>query len=90
MGRATQENSRLLRTMRETCFCGRTDDLRNREPVLDDNSRWALRCPDCGHLDYLRWLSDEAGLVLWGEAKERWEERSSHAASNPPPGLQER
>jgi hypothetical protein len=74
--------------MQEACYCGRTGDLRNREPVLSDNSRWALRCPDCSRLDYLHWLSDEAGLVLWGEAKERWEERSSPATSNTPPRVE--
>ncbi len=57
--------------MRETCFCGRTDEVSNREPILDANGKWALRCPDCGHVDYLEWLSDEAGLLLWGAAKQR-------------------
>lgn len=59
--------------MRETCFCGRLGDIEDREPVLDGDGRWALRCPNeaCGHLDYLDWLSDEDGLILWGEAKAR-------------------
>lgn len=76
--------------MQEACYCGRTNDLRTREPVLDDNCRWALRCPHCSRLDYLHWLSEEAGLQLWGEAKERWEARSSNAASNPQSRLKER
>lgn len=57
--------------MQESCFCGRVGDIRDREPVLDETARWALRCPVCGHTDYLEWLSEEAGLVLWGEAKHR-------------------
>ena len=49
-------------------------DGRSKEPEAGPGrqySRWALRCPDCDHLDYLRWLSDEAGLVLWGEANRK-------------------
>jgi hypothetical protein len=46
--------------MRETCFCGRTDEVSNREPVLDADGKWALRCPECGHVDYLEWLSDKS------------------------------
>ncbi len=60
--------------MYEVCFCGRTGRLEDREPVLDEEIRWALRCPDCGHLDYLRWLLWEASLMVWGEARSRHEE----------------
>jgi hypothetical protein len=42
--------------MREVCFCGRSGDVRDGEPNLDDDGRWALRCPSCGRLDYLEWL----------------------------------
>jgi hypothetical protein len=68
--------------MREVCFCGRTGRVQDRDPVLDAGSRWALRCPDCGHLDYLQWLSEEAGLLFWGEAVRRRESGlgRSHAA----------
>jgi len=59
--------------MREICFCGRCGDVENRVPVLDSSGRWALRCPDCGHVDHLEWLSEEAGFVLWGEARRRRE-----------------
>ena len=57
--------------MREVCFCGRRDgrDYGSRADSLDESGRWALRCRSCGHTDYLEWLSEEAGLVLWGEAK---------------------
>jgi hypothetical protein len=57
--------------MRETCFCGRTDKIRNREPVLDGDGKSALRCPNCVHVDYLEWLSDEASLLYWGEAEQK-------------------
>jgi len=55
--------------MKEVCFCGRRGEITYREPILDESGRWALRCWSCGHTDYLEWLSEEAGLVLWGEAK---------------------
>ena len=58
--------------MHEICFCGRSGELEDREPVLDARTRWMLRCPDCGHLDDLRWLGEEEALMLWGEA--RWRE----------------
>ena len=61
--------------MQEVCFCSRSGDVRDREPILGDDSRWTLRCPSCGHLDYLEWLAEEAGFVLWGEAR-RWRELS--------------
>jgi hypothetical protein len=59
--------------MRETCFCGRSGELEDREPVLDARGRWVLRCRDCGHLDDLGWLSEEAALMVWGEARSRRE-----------------
>ena len=55
--------------MREICFCGRSGYVRDREPILHDEGRWALRCASCGCLDYLEWLAEEAGLLLWGEAR---------------------
>jgi hypothetical protein len=58
--------------MREVCFCGRVGRLEDREPVLDDEARWLLRCPDCGHQDDLRWLSGEASLMVWGEVRSRY------------------
>ena len=39
--------------MLESCYCGRTGEIEGREPVVDDEGRQALRCPDCGHLDHL-------------------------------------
>jgi hypothetical protein len=59
--------------MQEVCFCGRSGDVRDRKPILDDDGRRALRCPSCGHLDYLEWLPEQVGLLLWGGAKRRCE-----------------
>jgi hypothetical protein len=55
--------------MRESCFCGWSGELEDQEPVLDAGGRWLLRCPTCGHLDDLERLTEEAGLMLWGEAR---------------------
>jgi hypothetical protein len=55
--------------MRERCYCGRSGELEDREPVLDAPGRWLLRCPGCGHLDHLWWLSEEDALMVWGEAR---------------------
>jgi hypothetical protein len=51
--------------LQENCICGRTGDLRDRAPILDDESRWIPRCSGCGHLDYLQCLfPEESGLLL--------------------------
>jgi hypothetical protein len=60
--------------MLESCFCGRSGELEDRKPVLDATGRWLLRCPSCGHLDDLGWLNEEAALMIWGEARRRWED----------------
>jgi hypothetical protein len=36
--------------------------------VLDDGE-WVLRCPECGHLDRLLWLSGESRALLVGLAR---------------------
>ena len=61
--------------MKESCFCGRTGDVEDREPILDGDGRSVLHCPDCGHVDHLRWLSEENDFLLWGEAMRRRLER---------------
>ena len=53
--------------MREVCFCGRTGEFEDRQPILDDEGRWVLICPECGHADGLAWLSEEARLHLWSK-----------------------
>ncbi|MBA3475043.1 MAG: hypothetical protein H0T57_17780 [Rubrobacter sp.] len=50
--------------MKEYCFCGGEDDLEYREPVLDGDGEQALRCPGCGHLEYLRWLPNDIRLLV--------------------------
>ena len=53
----------------EDCGCG-DGEFGYREPVLDDGE-WALRCPECGHLDRLEWLSEEARPLVLGLARRR-------------------
>ncbi|MCA1715599.1 MAG: hypothetical protein LC781_01650 [Actinobacteria bacterium] len=50
--------------MKEACLCGSADDFENREPVLDKDGERALRCPGCGHLEYLRWLPNDIRLLV--------------------------
>jgi hypothetical protein len=54
---------------RESCDCG-GEELQHREAVLDDGE-WVLRCPECGHLDRLLWLSEESRALLLGLARRR-------------------
>jgi hypothetical protein len=61
--------------MRENCLCGRRGELEDREPILDTEGYWLLGCPTCSHVDDLGWLTEEAALLVWGEAKRRWENR---------------
>lgn len=56
--------------MQEVCYCGRAGEIEDREPVRDGTER-ALRCPDCGHLDQLLWLSDDARRSVLKEAERR-------------------
>lgn len=65
--------------MKESCYCGRTGDVEDREPVSSSDGNRALRCPECGHEDDLRWLPEEAGLLLWGEARRRFGARAGEA-----------
>lgn len=57
--------------MLESCYCGRTGEIEDREPVVDDDGRRALRCPDCGHLDHLGWLPEHARTRMFEEARRR-------------------
>lgn len=60
--------------MKESCFCGRTGEVEEREPVLSGDGSRALECPECGHVDDLLWLPEESRLLLWEEATRRHEE----------------
>ncbi len=55
--------------VRESCHCG-GEEFQYREAVLDDGE-WVLRCPECGHLDRLRWLSEESRSLMVGLARRR-------------------
>ncbi len=57
--------------MLEACFCGRTGEIEDREPVLTGDGARALRCPECGQLDSLNWLPDEARRDVIEEAERR-------------------
>jgi hypothetical protein len=59
--------------VRESCDCG-GEEFQYREAVLDDGE-WVLRCPECGHLDRLLWLSEESRALLVGLARRRWRVR---------------
>jgi hypothetical protein len=59
--------------MQEACYCGRSGDIQDRNPLMDSNGMQALECPDCGNADYLRWLPEETSLLLLEEAKHRRE-----------------
>jgi hypothetical protein len=64
--------------VREGCDCGGEEEFQYREAVLDDGE-WVLRCPECGHLDRLRWLSEESRTLLLGLARRRWRVRVRRA-----------
>ncbi len=55
---------------REGCGCGGEEEFQQREAVLHDGE-WVLRCPECGHLDRLLWLSEESRFLLVGLARRR-------------------
>jgi hypothetical protein len=55
---------------REGCGCGGEEEFQQREAVLDDGE-WVLRCPECGHLDRLLWLSEESRSLVVGLARRR-------------------
>ena len=57
--------------MRENCYCGRTGEIEDREPVSDGAGGSILRCPECGHLDPLLWLPEEARQRVLEEAASR-------------------
>jgi hypothetical protein len=55
---------------REACACEDGEEFERWEPILHDGE-WVLRCPECGHLDRLEWLSDEARPLVLGLARRR-------------------
>lgn len=57
--------------MLESCYCGRTGEIEDREPITTEEGAKALRCPDCGHLDGLAWLPEEARRHVFEQAERR-------------------
>lgn len=57
--------------MLESCYCGRTGEIEDREPVTTEDGGRALRCPECGHLDSLIWLPEEARRHIFEETGHR-------------------
>jgi hypothetical protein len=57
--------------MLESCYCGRTGEIEDREPVAAGHGGPAIRCPDCGHLERPGWLPEEARRRAFGEAESR-------------------
>ena len=51
--------------MRETCFCGRTGDIADREPVYLGDGEWGLACLACGHLDRLELFPRRPAACCW-------------------------
>jgi hypothetical protein len=61
--------------MQETCSqCGRRGEVEDRDPVWSDRAETeVLRCPECGQLDELLWISDEdSRRLVFAEAERRW------------------
>ncbi len=56
--------------MQEACYCGRAGGIEAREPVRAGGER-ALRCPECGHVDRLQWLPEDARRRVLEEAERR-------------------
>ncbi len=67
--------------MQEICFCGRSGDIEDREPVSLEDGGQALRCPECGHIERATWLSDWLRTEVFEEAVERKARRGSPSAA---------
>jgi hypothetical protein len=66
--------------MIEARFCGRVGPISDCEPVYCGDLSWGLRCPRCGDVDLLAWLSAEARDTLLREASNREQALSPTAA----------
>lgn len=67
--------------MREICFCGRSGEVEDREPVFLESGEQALECPNCGDLDRVNWLSSEARTDVFEEAAKRYARCKSPTAA---------
>ena len=68
--------------MKESCFCGRTGEVEDRELILDADDKWALQCPDCGHLDRMDWLFGEACTRVFEKAEESSVPKATYQTSS--------
>ena len=59
--------------MQESCYCGRTGEISDREPVALDDGATGLACPDkaCGHIDRLEWLPEDTRRLILIEIERR-------------------
>ena len=57
--------------MQQACYCGRVGDFEDQQPILDARGELALRCPGCGYIDHLLWLSEDARSAVFEEAERR-------------------
>lgn len=57
--------------MQEACYCGRTGEITDREPVATNDGRQALRCPQCGDIDRLDWLPEDTRKIIVREAQRK-------------------
>ena len=69
--RACELHKEVEQQMQEACYCGRVGEIEDREPIVDGDGQEALRCPKCGHLEHLLWLSEDARILLMEGAKHR-------------------
>jgi hypothetical protein len=67
----TDEQEKAVTEMREICYCGRRGEAKGREPIGDSGGERPLRCPNCGHLDYLVWLPEDVRTLVLDEAERR-------------------
>jgi hypothetical protein len=78
---ADRSGDRREEIMREVCFCGRSGEVADREPVYVGDGEWGLECPACGRLDSLHWLPEGARRQTLREAARRGRERARAASS---------
>lgn len=79
-GKARPQGPKEVNGMQEVCYCGRSGEIEDREPVMDADGRSALECGSCGHLDHLSWLPADARDSVFEEARQRSDARSMPAA----------
>jgi hypothetical protein len=76
--------------MRETCFCGWTGDVADREPIRTRDGDWVLACPQCGHTDDMHWLPVAARAGVITDARRRASSRAMAQCADisaPPRGV---